>query len=70
MRAHRHHLGKAEARLHIVEGLLKAQASLDEVVAHIRAAPDGPAAAQVLRDTYQLSAEQVMNPCLACIILT
>ena len=57
----RHHLGKAESRLHIVEGLLTAQASLDEVVAHIRQAPDGPAAAQILQTRYKLSPEQVCN---------
>ncbi|KAF6254075.1 DNA topoisomerase [Scenedesmus sp. NREL 46B-D3] len=39
----RHRLGKAEARLHLVEGLLTALAQLDAVVQAVRAAPDSAA---------------------------
>ena len=42
-----------------MEGLLRALRQLDAVVATIRAAQDGPAAAAALRSNYQLSTEQV-----------
>ena len=51
-------LAKAEARAHIVSGLLLAQADLDAVVRTIRAAPDGPAAASALQAKHGLSADQ------------
>ncbi|KAK9813725.1 hypothetical protein WJX73_005461 [Symbiochloris irregularis] len=54
----RHHLGNAQRRQHIVEGLLKAHASLDAVVQLIRQAPDGPAAAAGLQKDYQLDSDQ------------
>lgn len=52
-------LRRSERRVHIVEGLLKAQEQLDLVVKAIRKAPDGPAAAQTLQTSFGLSAEQV-----------
>lgn len=55
----RYDLAKAQRRQHLVEGLLRALRQLDAVVATIRAAQDGPAAAAALRSNYQLSAEQV-----------
>ena len=42
-----------------MEGLLRALRQLDAVVATIRAAQDGPAAAAALRSNCQLSVEQV-----------
>ena len=55
----RFELQRAERREHLVEGLLKAQAQLDRVVASIRAAKDGPAAAAALQQQFGLSPEQV-----------
>ena len=52
-------LAKAQRRQHLVEGLLRALAQLDAVVAAIRAAPDGPAATAALRSNFGLSDEQV-----------
>ena len=54
----RFELGRAEARAHIVAGLLLAQADLDAVVKTVRAAPDGPAAALALQANHGLSADQ------------
>lgn len=54
----RHHLSKAQARLHIVDGLLIAQASLDAVVADIRRAADGSAASKILQEKYKLDTDQ------------
>ena len=54
----RHELGKAEARAHIVAGLLLAQADLDAVVRTVRAAPDGPSAALALQASHGLSPGQ------------
>ena len=52
-------LRKAQKRQHIVEGLLKAMQDLDKIVAAIRAAKDGSAAAAKLQQQFGLSAEQV-----------
>ena len=51
----RYFLQKAEARDHILQGLLVAQNHLDEVIAHIRAANDTASAKQELIDRYELS---------------
>jgi len=51
-------LAKAERRQHLVEGFLSALARMDAVVAAIRAAPDGAAAARALCTNFQLSPEQ------------
>ncbi|MHB8633153.1 MAG: DNA gyrase subunit A [Thermoplasmatota archaeon] len=51
-------LAKAEARAHILEGLLIALAHIDEVVALIRAQKDPEAAKAALRERFQLSDEQ------------
>jgi DNA gyrase subunit A len=54
-----HRLDKAEARAHIVEGLLKAIEMLDEVIATIRASDDRPAARMALMaDPFGFSEEQ------------
>ncbi len=57
-RRSQHDLAKAEAELHVVEGLLTALAALDDVIEIIRSARDREAAAQGLRDRFELSAEQ------------
>ncbi|BDA50481.1 DNA gyrase subunit A [Coccomyxa sp. Obi] len=51
-------LKKAQARQHIVEGLLKALTDLDKVVATVRAAKDGAAASKELQSNFGLSVEQ------------
>ncbi|KAK9837232.1 hypothetical protein WJX81_000248 [Elliptochloris bilobata] len=51
-------MAKAQRRQHLVEGLLHALSRLDAIVAAIRAAQDGPAAAAALRTDFGLSAEQ------------
>lgn len=56
---HRFNLRKAQRRQHIVEGLLKAMQDLDKIVATIRAAKDGSAAAAQLQQQFALSSEQV-----------
>jgi DNA gyrase subunit A len=52
-------LNKAQARAHVVEGLLKAIDMLDAVIAAIRASDDRPAALEALRtDPFEFSEEQ------------
>ncbi|KAK9917213.1 hypothetical protein WJX75_001927 [Coccomyxa subellipsoidea] len=51
-------LRKAQARQHIVQGLLRALADLDKVVATVRAAKDGAAASKDLQQSFGLSPEQ------------
>ncbi len=52
-------LAKAQARAHVVEGLLKAIDMLDEVIAAIRASDDRPAALVALRaDPFGFTEEQ------------
>ena len=53
-----HDLAKAKARAHIVAGLLLAMADMDAVVATIRGATDGAAAAAALKRTHGLSSDQ------------
>ena len=62
-------LAKAQARLHTVEGLMKAQADMNTVVDVIRSAPDGPAASQQLQSTLDLSPDQVSVPCTEAAIM-
>ncbi|MBU3923288.1 MAG: DNA gyrase subunit A, partial [Nanoarchaeota archaeon] len=52
-------LKKAQARLHIVEGLIVAQSNIDEVVRLIRAARGKIEAASQLKTKYSLSDKQV-----------
>lgn len=53
-----HDLAKAKARAHIVAGLLLAMADMDAVVATIRGAADGAAAAVALKQSHGLSSDQ------------
>ncbi|MEO0541128.1 MAG: DNA gyrase subunit A, partial [Cyanobacteria bacterium P01_A01_bin.105] len=57
-RQYRHELEETEARLHIVEGLLTALDSIDEVIEILRAAPDGGSARQELQGQFDLSERQ------------
>lgn len=54
----RYELGKREARLHIVEGLLKALASIDEVIQTIRSSRTVDTARGNLIKNFKLSEEQ------------
>ncbi len=54
-RRHRFEKRKAEERLHIVDGLLIAQASIDEVIKVIRASTDSKAAQELLMQKFILS---------------
>lgn len=67
---HRFDLRKAQARQHIVEGLLKALTDLDKVVATVRAAKDGAAASKDLQSKFGLSVEQVQILLLLQIVPT
>ena len=58
VRRTKYQLRQAEARAHILEGLLIALANLDEVIALIRAAADPESARQELISKYELSNEQ------------
>ena len=51
-------LGRAEARAHILEGLLVALDNLDAVIALIRSSPDPDAAREGLISEFELSKEQ------------
>ncbi|MBD8584524.1 DNA topoisomerase IV subunit A [Frigoribacterium sp. CFBP 13729] len=51
----RHRLGKKEARLHLVEGLLIAILDIDEVIQVIRSSDDTAAARARLREVFDLS---------------
>ncbi|MBI4616785.1 MAG: DNA gyrase subunit A [Planctomycetes bacterium] len=51
-------LGKAQARAHIVEGLLKALGLIDQIIAAIRASADIPAAREALVLSFEFSQEQ------------
>ncbi len=52
-------LGQAEARAHILQGLLIAQDNIDEVIAIIRAAANTEEAKNALMERFGLSTEQV-----------
>ena len=57
-RRSRFDLNQAEERLHIVEGLRAALSRLDEVIALIRRAPDGPSARSGLMELLTISEKQ------------
>jgi DNA gyrase subunit A len=57
-RRYSHELGKAESRLHLVEGLLSALSHLDEVIAILRQASDGSTAKITLQSRFDLSEAQ------------
>ncbi|WP_341525784.1 DNA topoisomerase (ATP-hydrolyzing) [Nostoc sp. UHCC 0302] len=57
-RRYSYELGKAESRLQLVEGLLKALSNLDEVIAILRQAPDGTTAKINLCSRLDLSEVQ------------
>ena len=58
LRRYNYELGKAENRLNLVSGLLKALASLDEVISILRQAPDGSTAKVNLINRLELSEAQ------------
>ncbi|MBG1266101.1 DNA topoisomerase (ATP-hydrolyzing) subunit A [Nostoc sp. WHI] len=57
-RRYNYELGKAQSRVHLVEGLLKALLNLDEVIAILRQAPDGSTAKINLCSRLDLSEVQ------------
>ena len=57
-RRYSHELGKAESRLHLVEGLLSALSQVDEVIEILRQAPDGSTAKVGLISRLELSEVQ------------
>ncbi|NEQ52920.1 MAG: DNA gyrase subunit A [Leptolyngbya sp. SIO3F4] len=58
VRQYTNELEKTDRRLHIVEGLLMALDSIDEVIEILRAAPDGSTAKLELIDRFELSDRQ------------
>src|ERR687894_150319 len=58
IRRTKHELRRAEARAHILEGLLIALADLDAVIELIRSSPDPDAAREGLIERFELSREQ------------
>ncbi|MEM7725567.1 MAG: DNA gyrase subunit A [Cyanobacteria bacterium P01_A01_bin.45] len=57
-RRYSHELDKAQSRLHLVSGLLKALSNLDEVINILRSAADGSTAKVNLINTFEMSEEQ------------
>jgi DNA gyrase subunit A len=57
-RQYRHDLDKTEARLHVVEGLIRALENLDQLIEILRHAPDGTTAKVSLREAFNLSDRQ------------
>jgi DNA gyrase subunit A len=57
-RRYNHELGKAQSRVHLVEGLLKSLSNLDEVIQILRQAPDGSTAKINLCSQLDLSEVQ------------
>jgi len=57
-RRYRHQLSQAEARSHILEGLLLALHHLDDIITILRHAPDGSTAKQVFRERFNFSDRQ------------
>ncbi|MEH1779912.1 MAG: DNA gyrase subunit A [Nostoc sp.] len=57
-RRYNYELGKAQSRVHLVEGLLKALSNLDEVIQILRQAPDGSTAKITLCSQLDLSEVQ------------
>lgn len=58
VRQYSNELEKTDARLHIVEGLLTALDSIDEVIEILRAAPDGTSAKVEIRERLDLGERQ------------
>ena len=58
VRQYTNELEKTDRRLHIVEGLLTALDSIDEVIEILRAAPDGSTAKVEICDRFELSERQ------------
>lgn len=58
IRQYNHELGQKQDRAHIVEGLIIALNHLDDVIAILRAAPDGTTAKVHLQEHYDLSDRQ------------
>ena len=58
VRQYTNELEKTDQRLHIVEGLLTALDSIDEVIEILRAAPDGSSAKVEIRERFDLSDRQ------------
>ncbi|MBF2064551.1 MAG: DNA gyrase subunit A [Calothrix sp. C42_A2020_038] len=58
VRRYSYELGKAENRLHLVEGLLKALSHLDEVIDILRQAPDGGTAKITIASRLELTEVQ------------
>jgi DNA gyrase subunit A len=57
-RRYSYELGKAENRLHLVEGLRRALSNLDTVIEILRHAPDGSSAKPILQSRLELSEVQ------------
>ncbi len=57
-RRYTHELGKAESRLHLLEGLLTALSHLDAVIEILRSASDGSTAKITLQNRFNLSEAQ------------
>jgi DNA gyrase subunit A len=57
-RQYRHELEKTDNRLHILEGLLTALDSIEEIIEILRAAPDGTTAKQDMQERFDLSERQ------------
>ncbi|MDB9526126.1 DNA gyrase subunit A [Oscillatoria sp. CS-180] len=57
-RQYQYELEKTEARLHVVEGLIRALDNLDQLIDILRNAPDGTTAKVSLRDAFDLSERQ------------
>ncbi|MEL6815985.1 MAG: DNA gyrase subunit A, partial [Cyanobacteria bacterium J06598_3] len=61
IRQYNHELGQREDRAHIVEGLIIALNNLDDVIAILRAAPDGTTAKVQLKERFELTDRQADN---------
>ncbi|MBF2036232.1 MAG: DNA gyrase subunit A [Leptolyngbyaceae cyanobacterium T60_A2020_046] len=57
-RQYRHELGKTEARIHLVEGLIRALDNLDQLIEILRHAPDGTTAKVGMQEAFTLSERQ------------
>ena len=57
-RQYRYELGKAEGRLHLLEGLLGALTNLDAVIEILRRAPDGSTAKVSMKEQFDFSDRQ------------
>jgi DNA gyrase subunit A len=57
-RQYRHELGKAEARAHVLEGLLSALDQLDAIIDILRRSPDGGTAKARMQERFEFSERQ------------